>query len=118
MEELQPFFDAFKSSYKAESFIKITLSKPPKKTSDLQNVYIRKVGLKDKNVLSFTYRYKTNDQFQNFTLEDSIDEISNLLDSSFKVGTLFSLENDISIVKNKKGKISTLKKDATFKKHP
>ena len=46
MEEIQSFFDAFKSSFEAENFVKITLSKPPKKTSDLQNIYIRKVIVK------------------------------------------------------------------------
>ena len=62
MEELNTFFKALENSISATIFVKITLSKPSNKNDGLRNVYIRLITIKEEQQLSFTYRYKTNDQ--------------------------------------------------------
>lgn len=119
MTTLDQFFENITSSFNNDLFVKITLSKPPKKTSDLQNVYIRKVVIKDKPVLHFTYRYKTNDQTKNYSLEEAKISIKNMLNEhTFKVITLFTLEKDTSVQISKKGKYTLRINEPTFSQIP
>ncbi|MFQ3215127.1 MAG: hypothetical protein ACI9C9_002673, partial [Marivirga sp.] len=65
MKETQQFFQVLEKSIKEDSFVKLTLSKPTRKTADLVNVYLREAEIKKEKTLSFTYRFKTNDQVKN-----------------------------------------------------
>jgi len=106
---MKDFLDEVKQSITTGSFVKLTLSKPSVKQSDLTNVYIRPVRLKNESCLSFTYKYKTNDQVKNFTLEESEEKIKSLIEGSFKNAALFTTHNNWSLQTSKKGKISILK---------
>ena len=114
MDILTSFLEQTKNSIEKSMFVKLTLSKPPKKTADLINVYVRQVTIKNEVKYSFTYRYKTNDQVKNYFLEEMISEIENLLSESFRMATLFSLEEDLMLQINKKGKVSTRINHPTF----
>jgi len=114
MEELNAFFEAITASLSKKNFVKITLSKPSKKSDGLRNVYVRLVILKDQEQLSFTYRYKTNDQVKNYTIKEAKITLKTLLTTSFKIATLFTLEEDYSILISKKGKISSKKTEPSF----
>jgi SAM-dependent methyltransferase len=114
MNELQQFFKEIEESIKQDSFVKLTLSKPIRKSEDLENVYLREVELKKEKMLSFTYRFKTNDQVKNYTLEEAIKELEHQLQNTFRIATLFTLEKDIAIRINKKGKASTTNNPPTF----
>lgn len=104
MNEIQHFFQEIEEFIKQDSFVKLTLSKPIRKSEDLENVYLREVELKKEKMLSFTYRFKTNDQVKNYTFEAAIKELEHLLQNTFRIATLFTLEKDIAIRFNKKGK--------------
>jgi hypothetical protein len=84
-----------------KEFIKMTLSKPQE--GDLKNVYVRLIQIKAVDKLSFTYRYKTNDQVKNYSFEDGLLELNNLLTDVFKIATLFTVNNDIGFQINNKG---------------
>lgn len=111
---MKEFFDAIQQSFKSDNFVKITLSKSSKPTEDLKNVYIRQIQLKNKETLSFTYRNKTNDLVKNYSIDDGLKMLEVLLTNNFKIGTLFTLEFDISLKINKKGKIALLKGKPSF----
>ena len=114
MNELHQFFQEIEESIKHDSFVKLTLSKPIRKSEDLENVYLREVELKKEKMISFTYRFKTNDQVKNYTLEEAIKELEHLLQNSFRIATLFTLEKDIAIRFNKKGKATITNNPPTF----
>lgn len=46
MNEIQHFFQEIEEFIKQDSFVKLTLSKPIRKSEDLENVYLREVELK------------------------------------------------------------------------
>lgn len=106
---MKDFLDEISHSIKKESFVKLTLSKPSVKQSDLTNVYVRPVQIKNEPCLSFTYKYKTNDQVKNFSLEESEEKIKTLIKEKFKNAALFTTQNNWSLQISKKGKISILK---------
>ncbi len=118
MKELTAFFDALNKSISVANFVKITLSKPSNKSNGLRNVYIRLITIKKQQQLSFTYRYQTNDQVKNYTIDESKKVLQNLLNSSFKIVTLFTLEEDYSLRISKKGKVSVIKAPPSFTNKP
>ncbi|MBL4667792.1 MAG: SAM-dependent methyltransferase [Flavobacteriales bacterium] len=115
MNDLTPFFEKLDASYTNDTFVKITLSKPAYKSDGLHNIYVRLVTIKEERILSFTYRYQTNDQVKNYSLEEAKNIFSELLNQKFKVGILFTLEEDFTIQFSKKGKVSTRTTHPSFK---
>lgn len=100
----EELLNALQASLSTKEFIKMTLSKSQQ--DDLKNVYVRLIQIKKVDHLSFTYRYKTNDQVKNYSLQDGVAELDHLLDDVFKIATLFTTSNDIAYQVNKKGKAS------------
>ncbi len=118
MKELNAFFEALTISLSDNNFVKITLSKPSKKTNGLRNVYVKLIAVKETQKLSFTYRYKTNDQVKNYTLVEAKETLKELLNISFKIATLFTLKEDYALRISKKGKISVIKSNPSFANLP
>ncbi|MGG8497772.1 class I SAM-dependent methyltransferase [Tenacibaculum sp. TC6] len=105
-EALQEFFTELENSSTQNNFVKLTLSKPIRKSDELPNVYIRPIELKEENYFQFLYRHTTNDQVKNFSLEESIEELEMLLSEKFKAATLFTLTKDVMVFISKKKKVS------------
>jgi len=118
MNDLAPFFDKLDKSYAADTFVKITLSKPAYKSDGLHNIYVRLVTIKGERVFSFTYHYQTNDQVKNYSLAEAKAVFSEVLNQKFKVGILFTLSEDFTIQFSKKGKVSTRSTYPSFKNKP
>ncbi|MGY6647378.1 class I SAM-dependent methyltransferase [Wenyingzhuangia sp. IMCC45574] len=111
MEEFEKLFEEVRASILADTFVKMTLSKPIRKNDGLRNVYIRLVTIQNQQQLQFTYRNKTNDVVKNFTLEEALEQVGELLLTTFRSGVVFTLPDDIQVFVSKK-KAITLKKVA------
>ena len=118
MNELAPFFEKLDQSITNDNFVKITLSKPAYKSDGLHNVYAKIATIKGERMLSFTYHYQTNDQVKNYSFDEAKEIFSELLNQKFKVGILFTLEEDFTIQFSKKGKVSTRTTHPSFKNKP
>lgn len=117
-EALTPLISAFEQRVSDDSFVKLTLSKPIRKSEKLQNVYIRQVLIKDELNYQFLYRYTTNDQVKNYSFEEGVSVLVTLLVENFRAATLFSLENDFLTFVSKKKKVSFKTTAASFKNKP
>ncbi len=118
MTDLKELFESIQKSFDRDDFVKLTFSKPIRKSEELNNVYVRLVYIKEEPYLSFTYRYKTNDQVKNYVFEEAKDIIEDLLMNSFRLATFFSLKEDLLIFVSKKRKISYKKNTPSFKNKP
>jgi len=96
------FLEILKETFSKSTFIKLTLGKPTKAASDLKNIFIKPVTIKDQMVLSFVYRHPTRDITKNFPLTEAIETLHNLLGKTFLSANLFTQENDVQLVFNKK----------------
>ncbi|CAL2101051.1 SAM-dependent methyltransferase [Tenacibaculum sp. 190130A14a] len=114
-ENLQELFKAIQNSVKEDTFVKLTLSKPLRKSDALPNVYIRPIVLKGELSFQFLYRYSTNDQVKNYDLNESIEIIEELLSEKFRAASLFTLSNDLLVFVSKKKKVSYKKTHPSFK---
>ncbi|MEE9349067.1 MAG: SAM-dependent methyltransferase [Flavobacteriaceae bacterium] len=118
MKRFETLFTAIEQSIERDDFVKITLSKPLSKRNELTNVYVRYVLLKNTPHLSFTYRYKTNDQVKNYTFTEAKEVISDLLLNAFRFATFFSLQEDLQVFVSKKKVVSTKEQYPSFTNKP
>ncbi len=115
MNEFQRLRDTLSQSVLEDSFVKLTLSKPVRKSDNLPNVYVRQIKIKEEAFFQFTYRHTTNDQTKNFKIEEAVLEIEELLLEKFRAATLFTLSEDLLIFISKKKKISYRNTAPSFK---
>ena len=115
MNDFQLLKETLNSSVLENNFVKLTLSKPIRKSDGLPNVYIRLVQIKGAEMFQFTYHYTTNDKVKNYTLQQAIEELEVLLLENFRAATLFTLANDLLVFISKKKKVSYKKNAPSFK---
>ncbi|MDB5257924.1 MAG: SAM-dependent methyltransferase [Chitinophagaceae bacterium] len=111
------FVDLLKESISKSEFVKLTLSKASRSLGTdeaLTNVYIRSVLIKEVLHLSFTYRYKTNDQVKNVTVTEGILLLKAMIGDSFLTASLFTTTADFTLFLSKKGKATLTKLKPTF----
>ena len=107
---LQDLMYSISTSVIEDKFVKLTLSKPKNKQSDLKNVYVKMILLKGSNWLSFTYKHNTKDIVKNFAIEDALQQLIGLLDTSFFAANLLTSDMDIALLSNEKGSLKLIKR--------
>lgn len=89
------FSKSVNDSLKNEEFVKISLGNYLGSEKDLKNVYVRRIVVKRISMLSFTYRYKTKDIVKNHSILDGGRLIVELIESGFRISTLFKKTSEI-----------------------
>lgn len=112
---MDKLIEEIKNSIEQKSFIKLTLSNPYDKKSDLINIYVRQILIKDLPQLSFTYRHKTNDKVKNYSITEGIESIEKMLKENFRNTTLITTDQTLSMLTSKKGKVSLNRSTANEK---
>lgn len=115
MSDFIEFFELFKGSVANDSFVKLTLSKPYRKKEGLLNVYVRLFVVDEQPVFQFKYRNPTEEYFKQFTLEDAVLQIEILLINSLRVGTLFTLNEDVLVTVSKNKNVTYRNNMPSFK---
>ncbi len=108
------FIEQFINSTKEHTFIKLTLGKKRGKSRDLKNIYVRVVEIKDEEVLSFTYRFENRDEVKNYDSEEAKQEVEKYLGSELMKAHLFTVDADLTLSVNKKGKGHLISSAATL----
>lgn len=109
---IKEFVNRFEQSVAQGNFIKLTLSNKRSPSSDLNNVYVKPVLIREQLMLSFVYRHKTKDITRNFELNDASVEIRRLMVESFLQGLVATGVKDHQLLINKKGNSTLLQKPA------
>lgn len=106
MSDFKHFFETLQQSLVNDEFVKLTVSKPIRKSEGLLNVYMRLFVVDGKEIFQFKYRYATEEQYKQFSLNEAIVELETLLLQSFRTGTLFTLSEDLLVMVSKKKLVS------------
>lgn len=106
MSDFKAFFETLKESLTNDEFVKLTVSKPIRKSEGLLNVYMRLFVIDDKDIFQFKYRYTAEEKYTQFSLEEAIFELEKLLIESFRTATLFTLSGDLLVLVSKKKLVS------------
>jgi len=111
-------FERLSESLQTGSFVKLTLGKYRGEESNLKNVFVRLVQLKNTVHLSFLYRYQTKDIVKNVVVNEGVKVIRSLLGESFFSGHLFTLNHDFQVLYNKKHEPRFTSRAPTFTTQP
>lgn len=100
---MRNFIAAIGQSLSDASFVKLNLGNY-KGTEDLKKIHVRKIMIKREEMLSFTYQHKTRDIVKNYTPQESLYLINDLLKNDFGSAALFTTDFDLSFPQMKKTK--------------
>jgi hypothetical protein len=115
MSKFEHFFEVLEQRVKENVFVKLTLSKPLRKSEGLLNVYVRLFLIEGKEVFEFKYRNETENIYKKFSLIEAKETLEILLMESFRTGTLFTLNEDLLVLVSKKKLISYRDNAPSFK---
>lgn len=117
MDAKSQFIRHFGDSLTEEKFVKLTLSKPDK-SEDRKNVFLRPVIIREQPMIAFTYRYPQRDEVKNFNWEEAARELEAQLGNNFLKADLFTLDQDVSLLYNKKRRSRLFSQSATHQELP
>ena len=106
MSEFKTLFETVQNSLTNNEFVKLTFSKPLRKSEGLKNVYMRLFLVDGKQIFQFKYRHEIEELYKQFSLAEAFVEIEKLLMETFRAGTLFTLSEDLLILVSKKKMVS------------
>ena len=117
-EQIGQFTSALELSLNSQNFVKISLGNYKGAEEALKQILVRKVVIKREDKLAFTFRYKTRDVVKNFDLSEGVNLIFEYLNTGFKIGTLFTSEEDLIFEELNNGKVVLRKTKASVKEIP
>ncbi len=115
---LHDFLNFMSDSLQNNQFIKIIISHKRDKKSELKNVTVRLILLKNEKKLSFVYRYNTKDITKNFDITTGINLLGDLLLNDFFQADLFTTTENRYLIINNKNEIKVNKKAVTVAEVP
>lgn len=101
---MEKFFEKLDLDIKNDILVKMTLSKPVSKNSELRNIYVKPILLKNNKMYQFTYRYERRDETKNFDATQTIEQVRSLVPEVFQNVSLFTITEDVTLLVSKKGK--------------
>ena len=93
--KLDNFFEKLTLDVEKKELVKLILSDKRNKTSDLKNIIVTIVKLKNGFFMNFVYRYNTKDITKNYTEKEGIELIKSALENDFFNANLYSKTQDI-----------------------
>lgn len=108
--DIKEMIQELENSASNNSFVKLVMSKYRGEEKGLKNIYVKPIMIKENLHFSFTYRYKTNDIIKNYSLEETISLINEIIGTEFLSVILSTTINDIYLDFTKKGKSRLLLK--------
>jgi len=111
-EQEQQFFLDIQQSIENQSFDRLILSQYKGELAQLEKMTFRQIELQGQATLSCLYHYPTQDITKNYSIDEGLEKIAELLSQS-KQANLFTLHEDVQLKKNKKkAMLSRQKKQA------
>jgi len=118
-KEVDKFLSETKRSLESLTFVKIVLTSYKGVEKDLQKISIRKVLVKKKEQLCFTYKYKTKDIVKNYAFAETLERLETLIGfENFQISNLLTTQFDLSIQFHKKEKIKVVKHSPSIRELP
>lgn len=112
------FINALIESLEEETFVKMTLGKYEGADQHLNKLMVRLIETKKGERMFFLYRYNTRDTAKNFSFDDGVGLIYEILGEDFQTAHLFTLKKDYQIEFSKKGRTRFITSKPTFKTKP
>ena len=93
-DNLRHWIERIGASLREDRFVKLVLGHYTGKTAALQKLQVRRVTIREQDMLSFTWHEKTRDTVKNTTPEEGLLLIAEAIEDGFRSGTLFDIAGD------------------------
>ncbi len=97
IENIEKFIDELSKSLRFGTFVKMTLGNYKGADEHLQKLSARLIDTKKGMRLLFQFRYDSRDMVKNHDLDEAVNLIRKQLQSGFRSGHLFTIENDLQL---------------------
>ncbi|HEY2867026.1 MAG TPA: methyltransferase, partial [Pyrinomonadaceae bacterium] len=114
-ETIEKFIDSLSSSLSRETFVKLTLGNYKGADEHLQKIQIRLITTRKGTRLYFLFRGDTRDTAKNYSFNEAVDVVRQLLTSDFFAAHLFTTENDFQFERGKRGSRLNVAKPSLIK---
>lgn len=108
------FTEKVNSAVYKHTFVKLILSKRVLENQDLNKIVVKYVEIKDEPNLQFVYKYDRQDVTKNFSVEDGIKQLQNMIGNNFLDNILYTTKEDWELKYNNKREPKIYKQKPTF----
>lgn len=116
---LEQILSSILQSLQNNTFAKLTLGNYKGEEANLKNIRVKRILIKQKDKLSFTFRFKTRDVVKNYDFKEGLEILKEKVAfKGFRVMTLFTIEFDLLLVCSSKGKWTLRKQKPTIAELP
>ncbi len=113
---IEKFIGKALEGFENGAFLKMTLSKNIGIETDLKNIFIKPVKIKNEEKLSFTYRYKTKDIVKNYTKTEAFENLNKYINvKNFTIVNYVSDYEASQLMIDKNGKVKVNSSKTTQK---
>ncbi len=105
-EPAERFVQRTRTALAAGRFVKLLLASPCGDEEGLERVTVRRIELKGQPQLSWLWRYQTRDVTKNLGLEESLQQLQQLLGSAFRNAHLHTDTEELQFALSRKGRAS------------
>lgn len=103
----QKFLSTFSESFQKGVFSKLTVSSALKgSNSDLKSIYIKPYEAKQGRILSWVYRHQRKDITKNYSLEESVKLLNELIGAQFSQADMYCIGTDYFLKTDGKEKLT------------
>jgi len=105
---IDTYLNNIQDSLASNTFVKLVLTNRREKEAELKRIIVKRVLIKSGSKLNFVYRNLTNDITKNYSINESLVLIKELMSDTFFQSDLYTTTNNfyLSINENDKAKIS------------
>lgn len=111
---LTEFTDKVSSSVYKHTFVKLILSKRVLENQELNKIVVKYVEIKGEPNLQFVYKYDRNDVTKNFSIEEAIKQLQNMIGNNFLDNYLYTTKEDWQLKYNNKHEPRISKQKPTY----
>lgn len=112
------FIDLLSASLADKTFVRLAMMNKRDKTNELNTLTAKIIQIKEGIKLSFVYRYATKDITKNYSFDESLVIVEQLLKTTFLQAELLTLQTNSFLTINKKNIASIRQKASSVKQTP
>lgn len=112
--KLNIFFDKLSLFIDNKELVKLLLSNRKNKSTDLKNIIVTIISLKDGYFLSFVYRYNTKDITKNYKKEAGLELLKRAIENDFYNADIYSKTTVINLIIKQNGKVQLRATDVSY----
>lgn len=117
-DNFRNWLDMIENSLRDDCFVKLSIGHYTGKTAELQKIQVRRVIIREQDMLSFTWQGKNRDTVKNTAIDEGLCWIAEAFANDFRTGTLYATDADWTYERAASGRDWLRQAPATHREKP